>query len=152
MGTMSDQKSDVAIRCATLEDYAAITAVWSASGMPASTRGRDRRDAFAHQLELFRDFYLVAVDGERVVGVVLGTHDRRKGWINHLAVLPAYQRRGIAAALVNRCDRALRAIGIGIVSVLVDSENDRSANLFTKLGYLEDVPVRYFRKLDHPEV
>ncbi len=152
MGMMSDAKNGVSIRRATLEDYAAITAVWSASGMRASPRGRDRRDAFARQLELFQDFYLVAVDGERVVGVILGTHDRRKGWINHLAVLPGYQRRGIAAALVNRCDRALRDIGIGIVAALVESENDVSANLFKKLGYLEDVPVRYFRKLDHPEV
>lgn len=149
---MSGQKSDVIIRRAKLKDYEAITAVWSASGMPASTRGRDRRDAFAHQLELFHDFYLLAVDGERVVGAVLGTHDSRKGWINRLAVLPAYQRRGIAAALVNHCDRAMRGIGIGIVAALVDPENEESAKLFKELGYREDVPVRYFRKLDHPEV
>ena len=36
----------------------------------------------------------VAEAGGELVGVVLGTHDGRKGWINRLAVAPAYQRRG----------------------------------------------------------
>ncbi len=118
--------------------------------MSIEPQGREGKSAFLQQLDQFPDFYLVATVGERIVGVVLGTHDGRKGWINRLAVHPDDQRRGIASALVSACDKAIRARGISIVAALVESDNAASAALFEALGYREDVPVRYFRKLDHP--
>ncbi len=86
--------------------------------------------------------------GERIVGVALGTHDGRKGWINRLAVQPDHRRQGIAAALVTACDTAIRGHGIGIVAALVESDNTASAAFFEALGYRADVPVHYFRKAD----
>ncbi len=139
------------IRRAKADDYDQIAAVWSASGLKTSTSGRDGKTAFRRQLEHFPDLYLVATEGERIIGVVLGSHDHRKGWINRLAVLPEYRRHGMAATLTRSCDAALRALGIEIVSALVDPSNKASCCLFEKLGYLTDVPVRYFRKLSRPE-
>ena len=139
------------IRGARPDDYEPIKAVWAAAGLQARIRGRESREAFLYQLEQFPDLYLVAVDGARIIGMVFGSHDHRKGWINRLAVLPEYRRRGVAAALVRACDEAIRAQGIEIVAALVESHNLESANLLEKLGYRADVPVRYYRKLSHPE-
>jgi len=136
----------------TTVDYDEIVHVWTEAGLSVRRRGRDTREAFAHQLAAFPGLYLKAVVGDRMVGVVFGTHDQRKGWINRVAVLPPYRRKGVAAALVRSCDRAIRAQGIGIVAALVEEENTASATLFAKLGYQADVPVTYFRKLDHPDV
>ena len=86
------------------------------------------------------------------VGVVLGSHDERKGWINRLAVMPEYRRRGIALSLADACDAAIRADGIEIVAALVEVNNDSSAALLEKLGYAADIPVTYYRKRAHPEV
>lgn len=136
----------------TIGDYDEIVRVWTATGLSVRRKGRDTREAFAHQLAAFPDSYLKAVVKDRVVGVVFGTHDQRKGWINRVAVLPAYRRKGVAAALVRSCDRAIRAQGIGIVAALVEEDNTASAALFAKLGYQADVPVKYFRKLDNPDI
>ena len=140
------------IRPATADDYEQMVAVWSACGMRISLAGRESKEAFQRQLQQFPDSYLVAIHGSQVVGVVLGSHDHRKGWINRLAVLPAYRRRGFASALVLACEAAIRSLGIKIVAALVEPGNTSSAALFEKLGYLEDVPVRYFRKLDRADV
>lgn len=119
--------------------------------MKFSARGRESEGAFRRQIARFPDLYLAATDGDRIVGVVLGSHDHRKGWINRVAVLPEYQRRGVAASLVTACDEAIRAGGIEIVSALVEQGNNASYALFEKLGYQSDVPVRYYRKLSHPD-
>lgn len=150
---MSDTQSPPrpTIRRATSDDYDGITEVWSKARLPISASGRDRRKAFLHQLERFPSTYLVAVDGLRIVGVVLGSHDHRKGWINRLAVHPDYCGRGTASALVRACERALHAEGIDIIAALVGPDNKDSCALFEKLGYLTDVPVRYYRKLSHSE-
>ena len=145
-----NRQTPLPIRCATAEDYDQIVEVWSASGLKMSCDGRESEPAFRRQLAQFPDLYLVATDGDRSVGVVLGSHDHRKGWINRLAVLPEYRRRGVARALVSACDAAIRAHGIEIVSALVEPSNAASCDLFEKLGYRADMPVRYYRKPSHP--
>lgn len=137
------------IRQAEPADYDAIVELWLAAGLGVRPEGRESRSAFMRQLNHFGDLYLVAVDGNRLVGVVLGSHDHRKGWINRLAVHPAYRRCGVATALVRACEAALWSHQIGIIAALVELENDASAAFFEGLGYRCDVPVRYLRKLSH---
>lgn len=150
--TGSRHHRPAAIRPARPEDYDAIVHVWRESGLKVAATGRESKASFDRQLAAFGELYLVATDEERVVGVVLGTHDVRKGWINRLAVLPTHRRRGIAAALVRRCDQRLRSMGIEIVSALVEPPNEASCAVFEKLGYRTDVEVVYFRKPSRPDV
>jgi len=145
--TAAHEPSLFSIRRAGADDYEALLSLWTVSGVDVEIQGRESKLAFLRQIVQFPDLYLVATVGEQIVGVVFGTHDNRKGWINRLAVHPVYRRRGIAAALVTACDTAIRTHGIGIVAVLVESDNAASAALFEALGYRADVPVRYFRKL-----
>jgi len=152
MGVNGDRETPPwSIREARADDYDAIAELWLASGLPARIRGRDCREAFVRQRARAPALHLVAIAGERVIGVVLGSHDGRKGWINRLAVVPEHRRRGIAAALVRACEKAIRAEGIEIVAALVEPASRASGALFEELGYREDVPVRYFRKLSRPD-
>ena len=146
----ADEGSRLPIRPATTGDYERIAAVWLDSGLSCRTRGRDSERAFRRQVEHFPDSYLVAVDGDRIIGVVLGSHDHRKGWINRLAVLPAYHRQGVATALVRACEDALQSCGIEIIAAQVESDNDSSSALFEYLGFSE-YEVRYYRKLSNPD-
>lgn len=151
---MSDRDNRVAfsIRPARHGDHREIVEVWHRSGLPTRLKGRESEEAFQRQLEHFSDFYLVAVDGDRMVGVVLGTHDHRKGWINRLAILPEYRQHGVAMALVTACEKALHASGIEIVAALIEPENAVSCALFERLGYRNDYPARYYRKLARPDI
>jgi N-acetylglutamate synthase len=141
----------VVIRPACVADYEAIAQVWRESGLGFSSAGRDRRDAFVQQLQQFPGSYLVAMKDDRVIGVVFGTHDGRKGWINRLAVVPEFRGRGIAARLVETCEMELERDGIEIIAALIEAGNNASGRVFEKMGYKTDVPVKYFRKLARPE-
>ena len=144
--------SPVPIRPATAADYDQIVEVWLAAGLSVRLKGRESREAFRRQLKRFPELFLVATDGDRVVGVVLGSHDHRKGWINRLAVRPDYRRRGVAKALVRACEAAIRTEGIEILAALVEPENAPSQAFFERLGFRTDVPVRYYRKLSRPDI
>lgn len=149
--TASAPNEGLIIREVVADDYDAILHVWNLTGLKPRVTGRDSRASFERQLKHFPGLYLVAEDENRVIGVVMGTHDHRKGWINRLAVLPEYRRRGIGRSLAQACDAAIRAGGIEIVAAFVDEGNDASMRLFRDLGYKSDVPVTYFRKLDRPD-
>ena len=51
--------------------------------------------------------FLVAVADKRIAGVVLGTHDGRKGWINRLAVAKEFRRQKVASKLVTAVETRL---------------------------------------------
>jgi ribosomal protein S18 acetylase RimI-like enzyme len=144
------ENRDFVIRAARTKDFPEILAVWKAAGVSFSHGGRESPEAFQRQRDRFPDLYLVATADDRIIGVVLGTHDHRRGWINRLAVLPEYRRRGVAAALVSACEAAIRAHGIEIVAALVETTNVASRALFEKLGYSDEIRIRYFRKASRP--
>jgi ribosomal protein S18 acetylase RimI-like enzyme len=89
-----------------------------------------------------------SVDGE-LVGVVLGSFDGRRGWINRLAVDAGSRRRGVAAALLAETEDRLRARGCVQVNLLVFAANDAGRGFWRQHGYTstEDV-VLYHRRLE----
>jgi len=139
----------VRIRPLRLADYKDLIALYRLCEIDPRTRGRESRSAFALQLRTSSNRYLGAFEGHRLVGAVLGTQDSRKGWINRLAVHPAYRRRGLARRLVKTCERGLRSQGIRMFAALIEPANKRSAAVFRSLGY-EVQPMLYARRKLHP--
>ncbi len=134
------------IREFRIEDYDAVTALWTEAGLPFRPNGRDRHQAIAQELEGKRSLFFVAEEDGRIAGVVFGTHDGRKGWINRLAVAPAWRRRGLATALVGEVEARLRRLGIGIVACLIEAENAVSQSAFAELGYQRHPEIVYYTK------
>lgn len=141
----------VRIRRLRLADHGDVVELLRRCGMTPRSRGRDSRPAFARQLRTHRTTYLGAFAGDRLVGVVLGTHDTRKGWINRLAVHPEYRRQGVATRLVRTCERGLRAEGIEMFAALIETGNAASKALFRKLGYATG-RLTYARKKLRPGI
>lgn len=141
----------IRIRRLRLKDYDELIALFQRCGLQPRTRGRERRAAIASQLRVPRNRYLGAFDGGRLVGVVFGTHDSRKGWINRLAVHPDYRRRHVASRLVRTCEEGLRAQGIQMFAALIEPDNAASETVFRALGY-EVMPMLYARRKMHADV
>ncbi len=143
----------MAVRIAPLrlEDHEDAIALWRRAGLTNRVNLRDSRRSFARQLRSNRGLYLGAFDGTRLVGTVLGTHDTRKGWINRLAVDPAYQRRGVGTRLLRASEKALVRKGMKVISAFVTNGNGPSLNLFRRSGYQTVTDMTYVRKKLDPD-
>ena len=134
------------IRDMRADDYDTVRRLWEETGLPFRPQGRDERKRVAKELERDTAMFLLAeVEGE-VVGVVFGTHDGRKGWINRLAVARAYRRRGIGRTLVNVVEARLAARGIEIAAALIEAPNEASFSFFEAIGYVSDPNIKYVSK------
>ena len=131
-------------------DYEELLSVWEGAGLPSRPKGRDSRPELTRQMGLKTSVYLKVVvkEGakERIVAVVLGTHDGRKGWINRLAVLPAHRRRGLGRMLVEELEKRFQKMGFEICCGLIETYNDVSMNFFAKLGYVRHEDIIYYSK------
>lgn len=140
------------IREFRMADYEDMISLWEDAGLPYKPLGRDSRESIERQMNLECSIYLVAeVDG-RLVGSILATHDGRKGWINRIAVLPPYRKRGIAAGLVEEAERRISGLGIDITACLVEDWNASSMEVFEKLGYTKHPDIIYFTKRKNSDV
>jgi ribosomal protein S18 acetylase RimI-like enzyme len=137
----------------TADDHPRIMALWEAAGLHCKPQGRDTRKAFAAQLGSGIQTALgVEDEAGRLIGVVLTTHDSRKGWINRLAVHPASRRRGIARKLVAAAEHALQEQGLHIIAALIEPGNEESVTFFEAVGYVDWPGMHYVSKRDSDEV
>ena len=136
-------RGEVIIRELSMEDYDEVMDLWAEAGLPFRPQGRDRPDRVARELQRGTAVFLVAELEGRLAGVVLGTHDGRKGWINRLAVVPAYRRQGIARQLVHEIEARLEALGLEITAALIETHNLESLDFFRAIGYLHAPDIEY---------
>ncbi|HEF4759621.1 TPA: GNAT family N-acetyltransferase [Pseudomonas putida] len=122
------------VRVMTLDDYEAVIELMrNTPGI--SLRDADSREATCRYLQRNPDMSFVAeVDGA-LCGCVMCGHDGRRGYLQHLLVLPEYRRRGIANALVERCLSALEAQGIQKCHLDVFKTNEAAARYWQRQGW-----------------
>jgi ribosomal protein S18 acetylase RimI-like enzyme len=135
----------------TAADHPRILALWQHAGLHSlRPNGRDSREAFGRQLASGVQTVLgIETEAGELVGVVVATHDGRKGWINRLAVHPDCRRQGLAGRLIAAAEETLRAQGMSLIAALIEPGNDASLALFQSVGYVEYEPgLHYVTKRD----
>lgn len=114
-------------------DEEAVVALWENAGLirPWNDPHKDIARKLAVQPELF----LVAVEGEDVVGTVMAGYDGHRGWLYYLASSPLRRGRGIARALVEAAEERLLAMGCPKVQLMVRPDNAAARGFYDALGY-----------------
>ncbi len=129
-----------------ITDYDKITQLWTRANLPFKPIGRDSREAMAAEMAAHPNYFLGVLVEDNLVGIVVLSSDLRKGWINRLAIDPAYRYQGIGQALIAESERIFQKEGIKIFCALIDEDNAASRNLFRKCGYVEHHDIIYFSK------
>ena len=132
------------IRTMTINDYEAVYALWmSCTGMGLNNLD-DSEEGIGRFLQRNPDTCFVAVDEDRIVGVIIAGNDGRRGYIYHTAVNPEYRKQGIGAALVEIAMDALKDCGINKVALVVFDRNEGGNAFWEKQGFTarEDLVYR----------
>ena len=131
------------IRTMTIADYDAVYALWMSCKNMGFNNLDDSREGIARLLKRNPATSFVALENDRLAGVILSGQDGRRGYIYHMAVAEDFRRRGVATALLDRCLTALKAEGINKVALLVFRYNDAGNAFWEKQGFTERTDVAY---------
>jgi ribosomal protein S18 acetylase RimI-like enzyme len=135
------------LRTCRADDVGAVLALWQrAEAVPRPT---DRPDALLRRLERDRELFVLAWDGDRLVGSLMGGWDGWRGQMYRLAVDLDYRRQGIAGRLVEAVEERLRALGAERITSLVFVQEPGAADFWRNAGYEPDPSTsRYTKNLD----
>ena len=136
----------------TLDHYDEVIALWrDTPGI--CIRAEDSREATARYLARNPGLSFIALDdNRRVIGSALCGHDGRRGYLQHVAVAPAFRNRGIAQQLVARCLAALAAEGISKAHLAVLADNTSAIRYWTNRGWeLRNDILRFSIACSSPE-
>lgn len=121
------------IREFKISDYDKVLELWKATGL--ILRPGDELEGIKLKLQRDPDLFLVAEADHDIVGVVMGAWDGRRGWINHLAVRPEHQRKGIGTSLIHELEKRLTKKGARKINAQIFQWNAKSLEFFKAAGY-----------------
>lgn len=138
------EPTTIRIRNAQREDLPVLVRLresvgWSSGGVEAG---------FAN-VESGRQVLLLAEMDGRTVGAVAASFQVPasggfgRGHISDLLVTPLWRRRGVGTALLAAAERAVRARGLGEVTLDVDAENRGALALYARNGYVHYRPAQF---------
>ena len=132
---MKSRYDKVAIRSYSTNDFNDVKMLWQVV-FANHERWRAPEFAIPAKMTVQPDLFLVAADGVRVVGTVMGGYDGVRGWFHTVAVLPAYQGRGIGSALLHEAESRLVALGCPKINLQVLPSNSGVVEFYRNLGFV----------------
>ena len=91
--------------------------------------------SIASELGNIWSYWVVALDGERVVGYIGSQSSADETDVMNVAVHPDYRRRGIAESLIDILIRELKNRGSHALMLEVRDSNEPAIALYEKLGF-----------------
>ena len=123
------------IRLMRYSDYEDAISLWkSLPGMGLS--GADAPEEIQIFLKSNAKTCFAAVDGDQLVGTILGGSDGRRGYIYHLAVRKDRQKTGVGRALLSRCLDAYKKAGLQKAHIFVIADNTEGIAFWEKMGWI----------------
>jgi ribosomal protein S18 acetylase RimI-like enzyme len=126
-------RDEILLRECEVADIEAVLELWRRAG--AVQRPTDRADALRRRIAHDDGLFLLAAEGARVVGPLIGAWDGWRGGLYRLAVDPDVRRRGIASRLVEEVERRMCALGAERVAIRVFHGEPGAVEFWRALGY-----------------
>ena len=132
------------IRTMTIADYKKVYALWMSCKNMGFNDIDDSKEGIARFLERNPNTSFVAIENDELLGIILGGHDGRRGYIYHMSVAENHRKKGIGSALVEKCLESFKNEKISKIALLVFKYNETGNAFWEKQGFIlrEDINYR----------
>jgi ribosomal protein S18 acetylase RimI-like enzyme len=117
----------------TLRYYHDIIDLWKRSGIEVGSS--DTKDEIAKILKRNPDLFLIGKEDGKVVAVVIGAFDGRRGYVHHLAIDPNYQKKGYGKMMMDELIERFRKNKVHKVHLFIEKHNKEVVDFYKKLRW-----------------
>ena len=95
----------------------------------------DTKDEIARILNRNPELFLIGKEEEKVVAVVIGTFDGRRGYVHHLAVDPDCQKKGYGKVIIDDLIERFRRKEVHKIHLFIEKYNKKVVDFYSKQGW-----------------
>lgn len=117
----------------TMRYYHEIIDLWKRSGIEVSSS--DTRDEIARMLKRNPDLFLIGKEKEKVIAIVMGAFDGRRGYVHHLAIDPDHQKKKYGKMMMDELIEKFHIKNIHKVHLFIEKSNKKVVDFYRKLGW-----------------
>ena len=121
------------IECFTMQYYHEIIDLWKRSGIDVTSS--DTRDEIERMLIRNPDFFLIGKESEKVIAVVMGAFDGRRGYVHHLAIDPDYQKKKYGRMMMDELIEKFHNKKVHKIHLFIQKDNKEVVDFYRKLGW-----------------
>ena len=104
------------------------------------------RDLFL-KLQVQPELFLVGLVDSQIVASVMAGYEGHRGWLNYLAVAPAYQRQGFGRRMVEAATAKLETMGCPKINLQIRASNVEVIEFYKRIGFVVEDVVSMGRRL-----
>ena len=116
-----------------IESYDEVVGLWRKAGIEIVSS--DTIDEVTRVLNRNPDLFLIGRVQEKIIAVVMGTFDGRRGYVHHLAVDPDYQKMGFGKSIMEALIEQFRTKNIQKVHLFIEKTNKTVVEFYNNLGW-----------------
>ena len=147
LSSMQIVQDPLTVRPYQRQDHDPLVALWN-TVFPDDPPWNEPSLLLARKFTIQPELILLCFDGATLAGAVMAGFDGVRGWIYHLAVLPAARRRGIATRLMRAAESGLKKLGCTKVNLQVRATNAEVIGFYRAIGYDLEERASLGRRLD----
>jgi len=117
----------------SIEMYDDVYNLWKDSGL--SLGASDTKEQVERLRKMNPDLFLVGIENNKIIAVVVGAFDGRRGYVHHLAVDDAYRMKGYGRKMMEELHKLFSEKKIVKVHLFVEVENQGVLEFYKKIGW-----------------
>ena len=140
---------DLQIRPYRKSDESAVIRLWAICGLVTSWN--DPKKNILRKMKVQKEWFLVGLNKDKLIATIMIGYEGHRGWVNYLAVDPAYRKQGIGKDLMDEAERVLKNFGCPKLQLQVRTTNHGVIEFYRKIGYKQDDVVNLGKRLESDE-
>ena len=117
----------------SMKYYKEVIELWRKTGI--SVGSTDTKEELKRMIEHNPDLFLIGKIEEKVIGVVMGGFDGRRGYVHHLAVDQKYQKKGYGKIIMDELMVRFRKMRVHKVHLFIEKYNKEVVKFYQNLGW-----------------
>lgn len=117
----------------SMKFYEEVVELWRKSGI--SVGSTDTKEELERVVRRTPQLFLVGKIDEKIISVVIGGFDGRRGYVHHLAVDPDYQKKGYGKMIMGELMNKFLKLKVHKVHLFLEKYNNEVVEFYRNLGW-----------------
>ncbi len=117
----------------SIESYDQVLELWKKAGINVSSS--DSKEELEKMLKRNPNLFLIGRKNQKIIAVVMGAFDGRRGYVHHLAIDPDFQKKGYGRMMIEKIHNIFLQMGVHKVHLFIEINNKEVVNFYESMGW-----------------